>query len=239
MLNDRSTADEIVASGTRTAVLPIGSTEQHGAHLPVGTDNRIAEAVAAAFAERTGAWLLPVLPISTCREHLGKKGSVGVTAATFLALLKDVAASLEAEGFDRLVLVVGHGGVFVAGPATREIDSDGGPLKVIRVDLVAAMESPEAAAILETCGNLHACEYETSLMLHLDPDAVHMERAVDCVPDAPRDALNYAPIFRFSPSGVWGTPSLATKGKGERLFAMLVDWTMRYVARVEGILGGR
>ena len=177
--------------------------------------------------------------ISTCREHLGKKGSVGVTAATFLALLKDIAASLEAEGFDRLVLVVGHGGVFIAGPATREIDSDGGPLKVIRVDLVAAMESPEAAAILDSSGNLHACEYETSLMLHLDPDAVHMERTVDFVPDAPRDALNYAPIFRFSPSGVWGTPSLATKEKGERLFAMLLDWTGRYVARVEGILGGR
>jgi creatinine amidohydrolase len=239
MLNDRSTADEIHSSGTRTAVLPIGSTEQHGAHLPVGTDNRIAGAVAAAYAERTGAWLLPTLPISTCREHRGKRGSVGVTAATFLALLKDVAESLRVEGFERLVLVVGHGGVFVAGPATREIDSDGGSLKVIRVDLVAAMESPETASILDSRGNLHACEYETSLMLHLDPTAVHMDRVVDCVPDAPRDALNYASIFHFSPGGVWGSPSFATREKGERLFAMLVDWTARYVDRVEGILSGR
>jgi creatinine amidohydrolase len=234
-LTYHSIADEIEESKTDLAVLPIGSTEQHGHHLPVGTDFLIAQAVAEKAAERLGAWLLPALPVSTCPEHRGKRGSVWMQPETFMRMLEELAECLRAQGFRRLAIVLGHGGIFAAVPAVRGINAGNSGIRVIKADLTAFAADFAHEGLLECADNLHACEYETSLMLHLHEELVRMDRAVDCVPHVPRDYLNYAPIFRFCPDGVWGKPTLASKEKGERILKKLVDRTVEYIDAVSDI----
>jgi creatinine amidohydrolase len=235
MLSFRSTADEIHEDPTDLAILPIGSTEQHGHHLPVGTDFLIAGAVAGRAAERLGAWLLPALPVSTCLEHRGKRGSVWMGPDTFMHMLTDIVLSLKAQGFRRVAVVLGHGGIFAATPAIRKINADNPDIRVIKVDFDFCMRSLYADGLLECGNNLHACEYETSLMLYLHEDLVRKDKIVDFVPDVPRDYLNYASLLTFSPDGVWGMPSLATKEKGGKIFQILVDKTIEYINAVSGI----
>lgn len=232
-----STANEIENGNTDIAVLPIGSTEQHGPHLPLATDFIIAESIAKEVAEKLGAYLLPVLPISTCREHMGKKGSVWMNPDTFYNMLKDIILSLKEQGFKRIAVILGHGGIFIAGPAIRELNAANPDIKVIKVDLCQFVQDAVSENILECKDNLHACEMETSLMLFLREDLVRKERIVDCVPGVPRDYLNYGSIFKYSENGVWGKPSLATKEKGERIFSLYVKKSIEYINEVGKISG--
>ena len=234
MIDYRSTADEVIASGTDTVILPIGSTEQHGPHLPLCTDFLVAEKLCEKVAEATGYYLLPVLPISTCYEHKGKKSSVCMSPATFYMMLKDIVLNLRDQGFKRVIVALAHGGIFVAGPVIRELNAMYDDLQVVKLDLVNFMVSPRMNEILESHDNLHACEYETSLMLYLDEDLVKKDKIAeaDCVPDVPRDFLNYASLIKLSKTGVWGKPSLATKEKGEKIFKLLVDMSLDYIQKV-------
>ena len=236
MLTYYSTAEEIETAGIDTAVLPIGSTEQHGPHLPIGTDFLIAGEIAAAVSKRIGSLLLPALPISTCREHKGSWGSVWMNSDTFYHMIRDITESLRVQGFRRLILVIAHGGVFIAGPVVREINSDSSDIKLIRVDLANFMSSDEMGQILEFNNNLHACESETSLMLYLNESLVKKDRIEDCVPEVPRDYLNYGSVLKFSKNGVWGKPSLASKEKGEKIFDLLVKKSIDYITDVNRIL---
>lgn len=237
MLWYESTADEIERGNNGTAVLPIGSTEQHGPHLPMATDFIIAGSVAKKVAEKTGAYLLPALPISTCREHMGKKGSVWMNPDTFYNMVRDIVLCLKEQGFKKVVIILGHGGIFIANPVVRELNATNPDIKVIKIDFSQFTQSPEMQGILECKNNLHACESETSLMLYLREELVRKEKIVDSVPDVPRDYLNYGSIFQYSKCGVWGMPSLASKEKGERIFNVYVEKCINYINDVSKISG--
>ena len=234
MIDYRSTADEVIASGTDTAILPIGSTEQHGPHLPLCTDFLIAEKLCEKIAEKTGYYLLPVLPISTCYEHKGKKSSVCMRPSTFYTMITDIVLNLKDQGFKRVIIALAHGGIFIAGPVIRELNAMYDDLQVVKLDLVNFMVSPKMNEILDSHDNLHACEYETSLMLYLDEELVRKDKMADAdfVPDVPRDYMNYASLIKLSKTGVWGKPSLATKEKGEKIFNLLVEMSLDYIEDV-------
>ena len=233
MFNFYSTADEINNAELDTVVIPIGSTEQHGPHLPLATDNIIAEGIAQKVAERLKAYLLPNLPISTCREHMGKKGSVWMNPDTFYKMLQDILLSLKEQGFKKIIIIQSHGGVFVLGPVVREMNATHPDIKVIKLDLMDFSSDLESANLLECKNNLHACECETSLILYLREDLVRKNLIEDSIPEVPRAYLNYGSIFKYSKNGVWGAPSLATKDKGKLIFEMLVD---KCVEHTENIL---
>ena len=208
----KMTADEISALDPELAIIPVGSIEQHGPHLPVMTDWAIATELGKRVAEEMGAFLLPALPISTCREHMGKKGSVWMEATTFYQMMHDIIMSLKEQGFKKVAILQAHGGIFISTPLVRDLNAKFQP--ELQIALVCPYNSE--TAITETAG-LHADESETSQMLALAPETVHMDRAVDFTPDVPRPDLNYGSIFRACPDGVWGTPSKATAEKGEAL----------------------
>ena len=109
MISYWSTADEIAESKYETVILPVGSTEQHGPHLPVDADNIIVAALAEKLAEKINAVLLPTIPYSTCREHMGKKGSVYLNADTFYKMMWDICESLEYQGYTKIIILQGHG----------------------------------------------------------------------------------------------------------------------------------
>ena len=212
------TADEIVALDPEIAVIPVGSLEQHGPHLPVMTDWAIAMELGKRVADKLGAFLLPALPISTCRDHMGKKGSVWMEPTTFYQMMTDIVISLKVQGFKKVAIVQCHGGIFVMTPLVRDLNAKNNP------DMMVAVTYPgdfaiqlEQEGIIET-QELHAGEGETAQILAVAPETVHMDRAVDFVPDVPRPYLSYGSIFRASPTGTWGYPSYATAEKGEKIF---------------------
>lgn len=215
----KMTVDEICALDPDLAIIPVGSLEQHGPHLPIMTDWIIASELGKRVAERMNAFLIPALPISTCREHMGKKGSVWMEPTTFYKMMYDVIMSLKEQGFKRVGIIITHGGVFIAGPLVRDLNAKFNP------DLQVALVNSDVIdynSIAETPG-LHADESETSQILAIAPETVHMDKAKDYNPDVPRRYLNYGSIFRAAPDGVWGCPTKATAEKGERILDLSVE----------------
>ena len=213
------TADEIMALDPELAIIPVGSLEQHGPHLPVMTDWAIAAELGRRVAEMTGAFLVPALPISTCREQMGKKGSVWIEPMTFYRMMTDIILSLKLQGFRKVGILQCHGGIFVMTPLVRDLNARHNPdLMVALVDSGVYSAPLRAEGILESSAELHAGESETSKILAIAPETVHMDKAVDFVPDVPRPYLSYGSIYRASPTGVWGEATRATAEKGEKIF---------------------
>lgn len=104
-----ATSTEEADRQAKIAVLPVGSFEQHGHHLPLATDSIVACAIAEAAAARYDLFLLPPITISCSHEHAGIAGTVSISASTLHQVIRDIAASLERQGIRQLVLVNGHG----------------------------------------------------------------------------------------------------------------------------------
>ncbi|HVV08298.1 creatininase family protein [Amycolatopsis sp.] len=179
LLNRLSTVD-IAAIGKENALVvqPIGAVEQHGPHLPVMTDAFVAERVAALAADVAGdgVWLLPPLHYGKSTEHLGWAGTMSLSSETLLAVLRDVGRSVAASGFTRFAFVNGHGGnPALLDVAARDIRTDTGllvfPVTTGRLGVPAGIDLPD------TEFSIHGGYVETSVMLHLAPDAVRLDRA--------------------------------------------------------------
>ncbi len=211
-------ADFIMEQDPDLAIIPVGSIEQHGPHLPVMTDWAIGTEVGKRIQALTGGFLLPALPISTCREQMGKKGSVWMEPPTFYQMMTDIIMSLKTQGFRKIMIIQAHGGIFVMTPIVRDLNAKFNPeLMVFNFDLMTVGPVCYREDILEDDQEIHAGESESSQMLVIAPESVDMDKAVDFVPDTPRSYLSYGSILRFCPDGVWGRASLGTAEKGEQV----------------------
>ncbi|MCL1817663.1 MAG: creatininase family protein, partial [Spirochaetaceae bacterium] len=218
---------------TDLAILPIGSIENHGPHLPVVTDWIISDSLGRGIAEKTGGFYIPSLPISTNKEHRGKRGSVGMHSDTFYRMITDICLDLKTQGFKKICIVQGHGGIFVMNPAIRELNADHNPdLMVVNVDIMeVCWQAFKSSGLCETDG-IHAEEIETSLMLHLHPELVDMSKAVDFTPKVPRSYLNYGSMLRYCPQGVWGSATKANAEKGRKMMEIAVDVSIEHMNRI-------
>lgn len=215
-----------VAAGADTVILPLGATEQHGPHLPLGADTLRAEALALRLAARLpGALVAPVLPIGCSDEHAGFPGLLSLDAATLAAVIVDCARRMVAWGITRLVLLSAHGGngralALAAERLRRELPD-------LRVWLPAQTLAPDEAvlALAAEAGiapeefGLHAGEGETSEVLWLRPDLVRAKAAeagyrgdmTEIV-----DRLQRLGVKAVTPNGVLGDPARARAARGER-----------------------
>jgi creatinine amidohydrolase len=218
--------EQAVADGATTLILPLGATEQHGPHLPLGTDSLRAAALAERVAARLpGALVAPVLPVGCSDEHTGFAGLLSLEAETLAAVIVDCARRMVAWGVRKLVLLSAHGGngqalVLAAERLTRELPdlqlwTPGDLLDVGGAVLaVAEREGVRAEAI-----GLHAGEGETSEVLHLRPDLVRRDQAA---PGFTGDMAKILPwlyavgLRPVTPSGVLGDPTDAEPARGER-----------------------
>lgn len=196
------------------AVLPVGSFEQHGDHLPLLTDTIVACAIAKATAAAYGLMLLPPVTISCSQEHTGWPGSVSIRSSTLARIVTDVAESLRSSGVDRLVVVNGHGGNYVLSNVVQEANVGGRRMALYprRQD----WETARREAGLDSSGHddMHAGEIETSLLLHLCPELVRdSHQAADH--RAERPDLLVVGMRGYTDTGVIGAPSLATASKGK------------------------
>ena len=205
-VSDLAHATSPETTGAGLVLVPVGSIEQHGPHLPLDTDTVIAEAVARGVAaELPGTWVAPAISYGSSGEHQSFPGtsSVGTEALAHLAV--ELVRSMRTWA-DRVVLVNAHGGNVSALNASDEVEW-----------VPCATESVD----------LHAGLTETSLMLHLRPESVRLDRAAagnteplgEILP-----AMVAGGVAAVSPNGVLGDPAGASAVEGERVLkAMVVD----------------
>ena len=227
-----------------TVLWPFGAIEQHGPHLPLGTDALFAERVAAALMERLDPalplWRLPVQSLGFSPEHLGFPGTLSLPAELLIQLVVSVGGQLARTGFERLVLLNAHGGqIALLEVACRQLRSVHPRLAVLPCFL---WRGPEGIAELipepERSEGLHAGLAETSLMLHLEPGSTRPERPVDGPRMAPPPGWSLEGAVPctwltgdLSASGVIGSAEGASATLGEALFGRLVEgWERRLEA---------
>lgn len=220
-LDSRSSSTAIATERPRLAVLPIGACEQHGPHLPIGTDVITAAWLAQVVSREVGAFQLPVIAYGTSAEHRGFPGTMSLRPETLAAVVTDISDSCAASGIRRLAVVSGHGGNWILKPAIRDINARHPDRSVGLV--------PESVIWADTfTDDLHAGATETSIVLHLDPGAVG-ELPQDFVPSAPREALDFLSMQALTPDGVWGSPSQASADQGAKFLAGMAQRVAEYL----------
>jgi mycofactocin system creatininase family protein len=213
---------EVEAGARRVLVVPVGSLEQHGAHLPLDTDTRIAVAVARrACAGRDGAALAPAIPIGASGEHADFPGTLSIGRAALSGLLVELGrhASLH---WPSMLLVNGHGGnVAAIGDALGQLRAEGRDCHAWHAGVRPAWL---AAAGLTLAPDAHAGRVETSVMLALAPGDVRLDAAAagETRPLAQiMPALRAGGVREVSPNGVLGDPAGASAAEGEALLTLL------------------
>lgn len=207
------------------AILPVGSTEQHGPHNPLGTDHLIAKAIAEEVAKRTDVTCLPVIPFGVSSHHRHFHGTVYVRPQTLKEYVCDVCLSLKAYGVKKILIINGHGGnISALTEAARELrEKENLFVIVFQWWLLSGKLLPEIFSQEERG---HAGAEETSLNLFLHPQLVNMEKAVDETPMRPFPRLEGLNIpwntVDYTKSGVFGKSSTANMEKGKEIFEAVV-----------------
>jgi creatinine amidohydrolase len=212
---------EAAAAGA-VAVLPVGATEQHGAHLPTGTDTLLAAHVAETAAEQTGDLVLPPLAYGCSLGHTDHwPGTLSLHPTTMTAAVVELGRWVHASGFSKLVIVNGH--ATNGPPCQSAILQLRHELPDLRARFVSIFDLTPAIAerYTEDAPDFHANEAETSMLLHLAEAQVRLERAVD-EPDRTVDRVLSYPMPAVTRSGVVGTPSTASAERGAELVEQLV-----------------
>jgi creatinine amidohydrolase len=239
--------------GARTAVMACGAIEQHGPHLPTGTDTYLGTAIAVRAARQAGDTLVaPTLRPALSEHHMGFPGSFTVRPETFVALLRDCCESLARQGFERIVVFASHGGNVDTmrahvPPIARELQDR------VRLTLSSVIAGPAGDAVrshLEERGigrgraGAHAGYSETSMMLAERPDLVDMTRAEPgrCDDDfyLPEN-LSASQMESFlhgvqsqAPNGILGDPTGAKAEDGATLLALAADILARDIELAAG-----
>lgn len=211
---------EVAEAGPSLLLVPVGSCEQHGPHLPLDTDTRIGVAIAREVVRlRAGILLGPPLAYGASGEHTGFPGTVSFGSEALEQALVELGRSLGPE-FSGLVLLSWHGGNAAALRAAAATLRD---------------EGRRAVAVFPTvAGDAHAGRTETSLLLALHPESVQVSRAApgDLRPLAElMPQLRASGVGAVSSSGVLGDPTGASAEEGEALLATLISDALRQIAR--------
>ena len=238
-MTSREVADAI-AAGVTTVILPLGATEQHGLHLPLGTDSfRAADLALGLSAVVPGALVAPVLPVGCSDEHTGFAGLLSLDHETLARVIVDCGRRMTAWGVRRLVLLSAHGGNgFALERARRELHEQAVGLEVWILGSSAALtwtllRIAAADGVPAEAVGLHAGEGETSEMLHLRPELVHMDRAVAGYAGSMRAVMPrlwQGGLRQVTPTGTLGDPRDARANRGAEYLAAQIESFRRMLA---------
>jgi len=227
-----ATSTEEADRDAAVAVLPVGSFEQHGAHLPLATDAIVTCAIAEGVATSHNLFLLPPITLSCSHEHSAFAGTVTISASTLCQVIRDLEASLEHQGIRKLVLINGHGGNYVLGNVVQEANV--GERRMALFPHRDDWEHARRRASLVT-GNhedMHGGELEVSILLHVAPHLVRSGYKDDDWIADERTHLHIRGMAGYTESGMIGRPSLATREKGELALADLTHTFGRHLAEL-------
>jgi creatinine amidohydrolase len=207
---------------TTRAIIPVGSLEQHGPHLPVSTDALIAEHVSKLVAQKVGALVLPAIAYGVSFEH-DPMFHVSLRNSTLSALVCDTCAALAGHGVKEIIIINGHHGNI-------------GALQYIAQDLVGRIPEGVSVHVLHYWHQMkndelgHAGEVETSLVLAIAPELVKMGKAkAGKIKPTTKSKAAYASIanspgsfVKMTGNGVWGDPKKASAETGQHLLKEIV-----------------
>jgi len=235
---DRMTFDEVeeyLKSGAGIIVLPLGSTEEHGTHGPMGTDTFAARIVSRSVAQRLDAVLAPAIPFGMCFDQRHFKGTIALKPSTYLHLLREICQNFVRDGYRLVLAISGHRGndnAAICGLQEAAFDSETHVLYMCYQDAnkgrLAEIVGPDAAKHIQSedlryGADGHGGSVELSIAEAYAPDTVRMNKRkkpnrgpVDLLRSFPFKAvLN---IEEIAPTdGFFGDPEITSKGLGERI----------------------
>ena len=221
------------------AVLPVGTIEQHGPHLPLVTDVLTATEMSRRAVERLAgeAVLMPSVFYAFNEHHLDFPGTISVRGETFIQYVTDIGLSLAHHGFKKILIVNGHGSnVPYLDIAARNITNATPSIaamvpwwNLVPKELFTELRESEYPG-----GMAHGCELETSVLLYLAGELVQMDKAARDIPVQRSEYFYWdlqapSPVFfqeffsRYSKTGTLGDPTKASTAKGERFVTAVVD----------------
>lgn len=240
---------------TDIVLLPVGALEDHGPHLPLGTDVMEARELCRRLAialHQTGprAVIGPAIPFGASSYHLDFPGTVSISSTTLLALLREVCFSLYRGGFRRFVLIHGHGGNFpLMQVAAQEIQDERPDATVVCLNWFRALTERYHEILRSKKGESHGGEGETARILVTHPELVDLEKAEPFYLSesdlrriqGPENPLMGGGVFYASrsyktmtPVGSIGNGALATEEVGEKGYEIAVEWMARIIRRDMG-----
>lgn len=248
MLFTSETYRTIGASCDKIVLLPLGAVEQHGPHLGTGTDTDIVTslATAAEMQRQDKIILAPGLPFGSSHHHLSFGGTISLSADLYVQVVTDLVRSLLQCGFRRIILLNGHGGnitpvKMALSLISKEFDQDIPAYIALATYWELAGSAFSGDTPMESPALSHACEYETSLMLHLFPEKVQMENVqraarpaqngyIAFEDDIPYKGVSIVKQTAFiSDNGSSGEPQLATKEKGVHLYQKALSALLSFI----------
>ena len=230
-------------------LVPIGSTEQHGPHLPTGCDTYAAIALAEDVAKQTGVVTTPPLWFGDSPHHLGFPGTITLRSETLLEVTKDICRSLAKTGFKKVIIINGHRGANLPALniAVKTLHEEEFPDIFFAVVDPFKISSQFTKAERETEEMYHAAEIETSHMMYKFPELVRPEKITKEIPpfetkfskffmldpyrpvekiDIPMNSKEEAQLTK---SGVMGDPTKASSDKGKRYHEYMVEQLVQFI----------
>lgn len=237
MIIEEMTMPEFKAglANCQTVIIPFGSVEEHGTHLPLSTDTLEAYEVARKAAAKIPLFVAPAVHYGNCRSTSQHPGTISISTNTLKALFKDIVRSLHGHGLRFFVALSGHAG----GAHCMALQEAGEELIMEFADIEIAvltefmLARDEGRGLIETPGDSHAGEIETSRIMYSHPHLVKGLSAAE-YPAFPMGIL-VRDKCRFWPGGVWGDPGKASPEKGERIEALVVEKLVELIARLESM----
>ncbi len=214
----------------RTLIIPFGTVEAHGSHLPLNTDTLIIREVVKKAAQKNDrVFMAPPLQYGVCTSTAQHPGTIGIRTGTLRHIARDIVRDGFRQNLRHFVLVSGHGGSLHMAALKEAAEDLVGELPGLKIAAFSIYEmlGKELEEIAETKNDSHAGEMETSLVLYLAPRLVN-GRAKEEYPNFPRPMVVKDKV-KYWKGAVWGDPGKASVEKGERLFNLMVS-------RLEGVV---
>lgn len=220
---------------TKTLIIPFGTVEEHGSHLPLSTDTMQVYEVVKEVAKRIRVFIAPPLHYGVLTSTRDHAGSIGISANSLRMIARDIIKSAYDKGLRNFILISGHAGnihMSALKEVGEEIIDEFDDIKIAVISEYDMIKK-ESDKFVETKDDGHAGEIETSRILYLAPHLVK-GRAKEEYPQLPKPFLARDKV-KYWKGGVWGNPAKATREKGEKLFLFSVDRVVEIVKRIEKI----
>jgi len=236
-LIERMSASDFNPKKYTIALVSVGSTETHGAHLPLSTDTYVAYEIAKAVAAQVAhAFVVPPLFFGMSEHYRQGSFYVSLKAEHLVIILKDIFESIYSNGIRRIIVINGHDGNIAP------LEIAGRDFKVNHKDVVIAVlekwwELPGKLlpeGFFDVWNGLgHAGEGETSICLHLFPELVHMDRAKGRVPYIPANLDLKWDFSELTDTVATGDPTKATAEKGRKMMEVVVDAVVSFIKEMD------